>query len=245
MHNTLLVIHIVTGSIALGTMIVPLVARKGGRAHRRAGWIFVAGMAFASVTAFVMSVSRLFTDPTPAGRAFALLLFYLSIVTGATVSAGVRVVRSKYRRTPGRNWWDIGMAGTLAGSGVAAAIYGVAMRQPLFIGFSLVGVLNGSAGVRYWLREPCSRTHWWYAHMGNMLGGCIAAITAFLVTNARTLGLPGDSIVLWLGPTAVGVPGVFIWIAYYRRRFEVVGVESSVGIASTVSRAEIVPAIAD
>lgn len=220
MQNALLVIHIVTGSIALGTMIVPLVARKGGVAHRRAGWVFVAGMAFASVTAFFMSSYRLFTDPTPIGRTFALLLFYLSIVTGTSVSAGIRVLRSKYRREPGRNWFDIVMAGILAGAGALAAVYGLAMQQPLFIGFSLVGILSGTGGVRYWWHTPTTRMHWWYAHMGNMLGACIAAVTAFTVTNARLFALPGDSLMVWLGPTAVGVPAIFFWIGYYRRKFE-------------------------
>jgi hypothetical protein len=224
MHNLLLVIHIVTGSIALGTMIVPLAARKGGPAHRRAGWIFVAGMAFATATAFVMSLARLLTDPSPGGRSFALLLFYLSIVTGTTVSAGVRELRSKHRTAAGLSWWDIAPAATLAACGMLAAAYGIAMRQPLFVGFSAVGIFSGVSGVRYWMRAPSCRMHWWYAHMGNMLGGCIAAITAFTVTNARLFGVPGDSVIVWLGPTAVGVPAIFVWIGYYRRKFERAGI---------------------
>lgn len=220
MRNLFLVVHIVMGSVALGTMIVPLVARKGGRAHRRAGWVFVAGMAFATATAFFLSADRLLTDHTPGGRTFGLLLFYLSIVTASTVSAGMRVLSNKRRTTPSRNWWDLGMSASLAGSGVLAAVYGIAMRQPLFIGFSLIGILNGWSQLAYWLRPPVARMHWWYAHMGNMLGGCIAALTAFIVANAPHWGLPGDAVAVWLGPTAIGVPGIFAWIGYYRRNFE-------------------------
>jgi hypothetical protein len=37
--------------------------------------------------------------------------------------------------------------------------------------------------------------------------------------NAARLGMPGDSLAVWLGPAAIGTPLTFAWIAYYRRRF--------------------------
>src|SRR5206468_3385938 len=47
----------------------------------------------------------------------------------------------------------------------------------------------------------------------------IAAVTAFLVVNAGNLGLPSSSLVVWLGPSLMGVPAIAIWTGYYRRRF--------------------------
>ena len=44
MHDLLLTPHVIAGVVALASMIVPLVARKGGRLHRRAGWVFVIAM---------------------------------------------------------------------------------------------------------------------------------------------------------------------------------------------------------
>jgi hypothetical protein len=61
--------------------------------------------------------------------------------------------------------------------------------------------------------------HWWFEHMAQMLGACIAATTAFVVNNATRLGLPNTSLVVWLGPALIGVPATIIWTRYYRRRF--------------------------
>ena len=80
-------------------------------------------------------------------------------------------------------------------------------------------MINGSSELVYWLRRPTVPMHWWLAHMGNMLGACIAAITAFAIAGGRRIGLPGDSLVTWLGPTAIGLPVIMVWVGYYRRRF--------------------------
>ncbi len=83
--------------------------------------------------------------------------------------------------------------------------------------FSVIGLLNGIMALRYWLRPPTSSMHWWFEHMTGMLGGCIAALTAFLVVNAGSLGLL--PLVAWLGPSAILGPVSAVWTQYYRRRF--------------------------
>jgi len=86
-----------------------------------------------------------------------------------------------------------------------------------FIAFSLIGMVNGPVSLRYWLRPPAGRMHWWFAHMNGMLGGCIAAVTAFVVVNAGTLRLP--QLVAWLAPPAIGSIAAAAWRRYYERRF--------------------------
>jgi len=50
--------------------------------------------------------------------------------------------------------------------------------------------------------------------MQSMVGSCIATVSAFLVVNARALGVSGRWMPLaWLGPTLVGLPGVLFWVA--------------------------------
>src|ERR1700691_423188 len=58
MHDLLLVPHIAAGVIALAAMLVPLVARKGSRLHRRGGWVFVIAMSCVSLTAFALAIWR-------------------------------------------------------------------------------------------------------------------------------------------------------------------------------------------
>lgn len=218
MMKTLLMLHVAGGCVALLSMLPPLLSRKGGRVHRRTGWVFVGGMTLVSATASLMSAIRFLNDATPAGRRFSVLLIYVAILTGAGMWTGLRVLRAKGRRARGPAI-DIAWAALLAGSGAATAIYGFVGGYPLFMALSTIGLLNGGGQMIYWLRRPTVPMHWWFAHMGNMLGACIVATTAVAIAAGRYVGLPGDALVTWLGPTAAGLPVIAVWIGYYSRRF--------------------------
>jgi hypothetical protein len=217
--RTLLAIHIAGGATALVSMFIPMIARKGGTLHRRAGWVFVGGMTIVSMTALLLSGARLLTDPTPEGRSGGLFLFYVAILTGAGVSTGIRVLRARQRTAPHRSAWDLGLSSLLITSAAVMAIYGLTTGQALLAAFSVIGLVSGGSQLAYWLRAPRHPMHWWFEHMGNMLGSCIAATTAFLVINAGRMGFESFSIVLWLAPSVLGAPAIAIWRAYYRRRF--------------------------
>ena len=62
---------------------------------------------------------------------------------------------------------------------------------------------------------------WWYAHLQGMLGSYIAAWTAFLVVTVDPLVHWG--VVLWVLPTAIGVPSIALTTAYYKRKFQPAG----------------------
>jgi uncharacterized membrane protein len=217
MNTLLLYTHIAAGSLGLASMLIPMVAPKGGALHRRAGWVFVVSMGTVAVTALFLCTIRLMVDPTAEGRMSAIFLGFISILTGTAVSAGVRVLRTRNRTTAHLHWWDVGLAAVLLASGVGLFGYGLSVAQPLLIAFSVIGVVNGSSALRYWLRPPQTKMHWWFEHMGHMIGASIAATTAFLVQIANNSG--GQTLLVWLAPTLIGVPGLALWRAYYRRRF--------------------------
>jgi hypothetical protein len=217
MIKPILAVHIAAGSVSLASMLIPMVAVKGGRLHRRAGWVFVGAMATVSATALLLSGSRLLFDPTPQGRDGGFFLLAITFLTANAVSTGVRVLRFKNRTTTHVHWWDTGLPAVLTLFSLALGAYGIARGQVLFIAFSLIGLLNGISVLRYWLRMPTTKMHWWFQHMGAMLGGCIAATTAFLVVNANNVGL--WPMVAWLSPAIIGTPATAIWTGYYRRRF--------------------------
>lgn len=219
MLKMILYLHIAGGSAALLSMFIPLVAPKGGRTHRRSGWVFVSGMTIVSITALALSAARYFYDPRPEAKAFALFLFYIAILTGSAVSAGVRVLRTKNRVEIHTHPWDIGLSSLLTLTSVAMLVYGIATSTFLFAGFSVIGLVSGVQGLYYWLRKPTCRMHWWFRHMSAMLGACIAATTAFLVVNAPFAGLSRASMIVWFAPSIIGTPLTAMWIAYYRRRF--------------------------
>ena len=219
MIKTILSLHIAGGSIALAAMLIPLFTRKGGSNHRKSGWVFVAGMTVVSITAFILSATRVVTDPSPNGQQAGLFLFYVALLTAAGVSAGIRVLKTKKRTTAHTHWWDLGLAGALTVVSVLMLGYGLVTGRTLFAAFSIIGLLSGGSQLFYWLRPPTHHMHWWFEHMGAMLGSCIAATTAFLVVNAGRLGADTFSLAVWLAPTIIGAPTIVVWTAYYRRRF--------------------------
>ena len=48
LHEIARALHIVGGTVGLATFWLPLVTRKGGRLHRRVGWIYVMAMLVAA-----------------------------------------------------------------------------------------------------------------------------------------------------------------------------------------------------
>ena len=220
MIKTILSLHIAGGSVALAAMLIPLFTRKGGSNHRKSGWVFVAGMTVVSITAFILSATRALTDLSPNGRQAGLFLFYVALLTAAGVSAGIRVLKTKKRTTAHTHWWDLGLAGALTLVSVVTLGYGVVTGRTLFAAFSIIGLLSGGSQLFYWLRPPTHHMHWWFQHMGAMLGSCIAATTAFLVVNAGRLGADTFSLAVWLAPTIIGAPTIVLWTAYYRRKFQ-------------------------
>jgi uncharacterized membrane protein len=219
MMKMVLYLHIAGGSMALASMAIPLLARKGARVHRASGWVFVGGMAAVSLTALALAAARYLTDPRPEARAFALFLFYIAILTGEGVSSGIRALRTKDRAAHRRYAWDIGLASVLTATAIAMAGYGVASGHVLFALFSTIGLANGIQGLVYWLRPPTNRMHWWFHHMTSMLGSCIAATTAFLVVNAPFAGVSRGSLIVWMTPAIVGGTATRIWTRYYRGKF--------------------------
>jgi hypothetical protein len=219
MLTSLLYLHIAGGTAALLSMLIPLVTKKGGLTHRRAGWVFVTGMTIVSITAFLLAGTRWLTDSSRQGREAGAFLFFVAILTATSVSTGMRVLRMKTRTGRHRHPWDLGLPALLTSSSLAAAFYGLSTGHHLFTAFSAIGLFVGSGQLAYWLARPSHPMHWWFEHMGSMLGSCIAATTAFLVVNASRLGLETFSLLVWLTPTIIGIPTIAIWTRYYRQKF--------------------------
>lgn len=212
-------LHIAAGVIGLSVFWIPMVLGKGSVWHRRVGWVFVAGMGTASVSGGLLCTYRLMTENDPERLAAAFFLLFISVLTGAATWKGVRVLQFKNRTDRHVVAIDLTVAGILAASGLLTLGVGVAERSPLFVIFGLLGLSNAFGDLRYWLRPPATRMHWWFEHMTGMFTTSIAALTAFAVQNAPRLGLDSFGVVVWLAPTLVLVPINIVWQRYYRRRF--------------------------
>lgn len=217
MKNLLLSVHVLAGTVSLISMFGPLVTKKGGRHHRSWGWVFVGAMSVVSVTALALALLRLESGMSVREQELIAVLAQASLLTAATVSTGVRVLRVKQRVGVHQHAWDLGLTGFLGLSSLILVAWGVAWSRPLLWGFALVGLFTAAGQWRYWRRAPDDPRHWWFQHMTAMLGACIAVITAFLVVNASRLGAGTFSVAIWTTPSLIGVPTILLWVRHYRR----------------------------
>lgn len=109
-------VHIAAGVTALLTLFIPMAAAKGGRLHRRAGWVYVCAMGTVAATALVVSGYRIATLPRM--RTFSIFLLYIAVLSATNTSAGVRVLRAKTRTGAHRNAWDLALPVMLMASGL-------------------------------------------------------------------------------------------------------------------------------
>jgi hypothetical protein len=210
--------HLGAGGVALGAFLIPIVAKKGGRTHRRAGWVYSIAMWVAALSAWVVCWRRL-TDDNPRNDAGALFLVFIGLLSANGALAGIRAVRSKARTAPSRHPLDTGLSALFLFASLGLLWLGIRHASTLFLAFSGLGIFRSVAQLRFWLRPPESKRAWWYEHMANMLVACIATVTAFLVVNVPRLGLKDYALWFWISPGVIGGVGIAVWVRYYRTKF--------------------------
>lgn len=199
LRDTLLVIHIAGGSIALLALVPTVVASRGngvrvGRTHRRAGLVYVWGMVAALATAYPLAV--LLQSP---------FLGAVAVFTTYLVASGWRWIR---RGAADRVPLGRGLAVGMLVAAVAMVAVGVdQLRGGDGLGVSLLvfAGIGGALAVQDLLAlraaRPVRRERV-ALHLGRMLGGAIATLTAVLVVNVTT-----DPVWFgWVAPSAVITP---------------------------------------
>jgi uncharacterized membrane protein len=212
-------VHILGGTVALVSMVGPMVTVKGGRAHRLWGRAYVAGMAVVVLSAWALSAVRIAGGDAGSGPWF---LSMVGLLAGASTWSGWRVRAEKGRTEPHRDPLDRGVMGLLTAVGLASVGRGAMYGDVLFLAFGSLCVFLGSQELRAMAAVPTSKWDWWYRHMGSMLAACIGTTTAFLVVNTNNLpplqALPAWFV--WLLPTFIGVPGLLVWTARWKQHLE-------------------------
>ena len=215
--------HALVGTIALLSFAIPLFAKKGGKLHVKAGWVYIYAMILVGASALIITPWRILFDPfrTPGSQGFALFLFFISIFTLAALYFGLRVLKLKTRKLATRAVSEIGPPILIIVFGLATQIAGLLIGDILLIVFPVLGYMTAASQLKYWLRAPQEKMHWWFAHMQGMFVACIATVTAFLVTALPRIW-PGpltQSPWLWLAPGVIMGQVLRRWTAAYRHRF--------------------------
>ncbi|HMP99021.1 MAG TPA: hypothetical protein PKC24_04510 [Cyclobacteriaceae bacterium] len=214
MFNTaILYLHILAGILALVVAPAAIVlAQKNIQQHKRWGLIFFWSMTLIFVSAVYLSLLRF--------NPFLLMVAFFSYYS---IFSAYRFTKMKaVWQKQGIRFYDwlalivafvfnlsfLGLGAYHAYSGKWGVFAYLAM------GFAIGGLLTVRSHFKVFRNGSEQRFHWLFAHMGNMLGGFIAAVTAF--SSQVMHFMPGA--LAWAWPSIVGVPLIFWFIGKYRRR---------------------------
>ena len=204
-----LLLHIMCGTIALIVAPLAMITIKGGLWHRRWGKIYFWAMVGISISATVMCFIRsgLFLFLV------AIFSFYLAL-TGYTV-----LKRKKPEDRPGWLDWFAAIAMLIAGVALVATgalDSSLGNERYVRIVFGLLGLRLSLLDIRRFIKPSQDKRAWMFSHMTRFLATYIATVTAFSVVNFQFL----PYLWRWLWPTVIGIAGIFIWRAYYERKFK-------------------------
>jgi len=224
--HTLVALHIVTGSIGLVTMWVPIVGRKGGAIHKRWGTIFVRALFATGVLAIGISLTTLawplethtFWDDAALIRGmFGWMMLYLATLTIMLARYGTACVR--HRREHRRHREPLGIALQIATFVTAAncAWHGFQLEQPLMMGIAVVGIASSILNLKFMFTDAPPPDEWLIQHTRGTVGAGISVYTAFFAFGAVNL-LPAIALhpMLWATPCTLGV-GLLL---YHQGRIE-------------------------
>jgi hypothetical protein len=187
----------------------------------------MSGLAFAIPLAIRRIARPLSTaelsDFLRAQRLSATFLAYLAGLTLAAGWQGIWAVETKREPKGMRAPFSLALNIVVLLAGLTVLVLGIKYRSGPLIALSPIGPFIAVGNLRYFLRGPQSRMHWWYKHLSSMFATGIAGYTAFLVFGGARL-LPsvarsGLYTIFWVLPSLIGVPVIFMTVAYYQRKF--------------------------
>ena len=212
-------VHIIAGAAALLVFWIPLVTRKGGRTHRRAGWAYVTAAAIVALTGIASAGRLMVYDPRPHAWRGGVFLVYVGLFAAESALLGARALRAQTRAGSVQNAVDLVPSLLLVAGGIALLAFGVSQAQLLFVLFAALGVGQGALHLRSWLTHRRNRERRLLAHLSAMGTSCITTLTAFVVVIAPRLGMRRFDARLWAVPVVILGLGLAIVRRHYAKRF--------------------------
>ncbi|RYY24231.1 MAG: hypothetical protein EOO04_13335 [Chitinophagaceae bacterium] len=203
-----LILHIISGSIALITGFLSMLNRKGSKPHRLTGKLFFAGMTGVFLTTIFIAWFK--------NLPFLFMVGFFSYYLACSGYRALKLKKLHAGQPAAPIDWTVSIIGIVSGAAlIGFSVTWFATRGgwglvPLSFGiFCLVG---GITDMRNYVRSPLNKNHWVITHGGRMGGSFAATLTAFTVVN---FSLGAYTWVLWL------LPGVLtgIWINRLIRGF--------------------------
>ena len=177
------------------------------------GELFFYAMAFVTGSSLLLSVLR--------PNIFLAMVGVFSFYLIATGYRALFLKRLHEGQKPGR--YDIilqSLAGVFNGGLFIWGLVHILLGQRstaaiIFLVFGSIGSFLVWRNVQRFYKRTHDKNEWLYAHMSGFIGGYIATLSAFSVTNMEFIK---PNWLQWLWPTIIGVPLIVIWTGYYKKR---------------------------
>lgn len=213
--NSLVALHIVSGTIGLITMWVPIVGRKGGETHKRWGRIFAHALLVTGILAIGISLVTLryplethpFSDDAAMVRGmFGWMMLYLATLTIMLSRYGMWCIQNRRNHKANRHALNLFLQAATFISAANCAWQGYLINQPLMIGISIIGLLASVLNTRFIFQKHPPLNEWLIQHTRGLVGAGISVYTAFFAFGAVNL-MPQLAFnpVLWSTPCTLGI----------------------------------------
>ena len=203
-YSSVLYTHIAAGSISLLCGTINMIAKKGGKLHRKVGRLFVAFMMLTGLSALVMAQIK--------PNAF---LFIIGVFTIYLVGTADRYSKPFKDKPLLIDWvYSLSMfvfADIFILWGIFALYQGNTMGTVMLI-FGGVGLYSVYKDFINYREKKPEKKHRLLTHIGRMIDAYTATITAVFVVNAAALPTSIPPFVHWLLPTLILTPISFYWI---------------------------------
>jgi len=207
----LLAFHIAAGTISLVVAPIAMIVKKGGSQHRLWGKTYFFGMTVVAVTAIIISLFK--------NIPFLLMVAVFSYGPAANGYRNLFLKKLHAGQKPQLLDWVINSTTLVFNTALIG--FGLWLIIADKNNFGIVALVFGGIGcrgayleTRKFYKTNIDKHYWLYAHIGGMSGAYIATVTAFFVVNVHFL----PPLVVWLLPTAVGVPLILYCIKYYKNK---------------------------
>lgn len=195
----LIIIHAICGSIALIAGTLSMIFRKGQKWHKLTGKVFYIFMTATAVSALIVAVMPGHVNP---------FLFTIGVFTWYLVWTGNAALR--YKNKDVNVTFDKIVSFVMLFTGVGMVLYPYVVYGKIIIVlavFGILGMLLALIDLNCFRQAENLRKIWLRLHITKMIGGYIAAFTAFIVVTGAIPGIAG-----WLLPTAPGLAVIFYWV---------------------------------
>jgi uncharacterized membrane protein len=197
-YKIALVVHILSGGIALFSGLIAIVVTKGKTLHQKTGITFFISMLSVCISAALISVIK--------NNNF---LLHIAIFSFSLIYGGYRSIKNK-KLYPSTLDWII-LITTFLNSIIMVFSFKVVL-----VVFGLLSINLCLMDLRLFFKimknEEINKNEWLLRHIRCMLGAYIATFTAFLVVNVSLERFPW---LPWLIPTFIGTPIIAYWTNKY------------------------------